>query len=105
MMIRRSRHAITTTDLLANLETGQNAQWAWFEDDCELYPLMLTLAGMANSRGGVVIVGIDGDDIQGVIDVSVSVDNLLHCALSLDPPLITPLPYPITIDDKQVVLI
>ncbi|MCU0481344.1 MAG: putative DNA binding domain-containing protein [Anaerolineae bacterium] len=105
MMIRRSHHAISPTDLLAHLETGQDAQWAWFEDDCEFYPLMLTLAGMANSRGGVVIVGINGDDIQGVADVSVSVDNLLHCALSLDPPLITPLPYPITLDDKQVVLL
>ncbi|MDX2077259.1 MAG: ATP-binding protein [bacterium] len=98
-------HLISHTDLLVRLEQGQDAQWAWFEDNCDSQSLALTLAGMANNRGGVVIVGIHQSDIQGVADVAESIDLLLHSALTLDPPLITPLPHPITIDKKQVVIL
>ncbi|HRF96227.1 MAG TPA: ATP-binding protein, partial [Aggregatilineales bacterium] len=98
-------HSISHTDLLVRLEQGQDAQWAWFEDDYDGQSLALTLAGMANNRGGVVIVGIHENDIQGVADVAESIDDLLHCALALEPPLITPLPHPITIDKKQVVIL
>ncbi|MCL4256339.1 MAG: putative DNA binding domain-containing protein, partial [Anaerolineae bacterium] len=98
-------HLISQLDILAQLEHGQDSKWAWFEDTCSISTLALNLAGMANSRGGIVILGIVDEDIQGVADVAESIDHLLHATLSLDPPLITPLPQPIIIDDKQVVLI
>jgi len=98
-------HSISQTDILAQLEIGQDAQWAWFEDNCAAHPLALTCAGMANSRGGVVVLGIHNDDIEGVTDVSTTIDHLLQSALTLEPPLITPLPYPISINNQQVVML
>ena len=98
-------HLISQLDILAQLEHGQDSKWAWFEDTCSISTLALNLAGMANSRGGIVILGIIDKHIHGVADVAESIDYLLHAALSLDPPLITPLPQPIIVDDKQVVLI
>lgn len=98
-------HLISQLDILAQLEHGQDSKWAWFEDACSISTLALNLAGMANSRGGIVILGIVDEDIHGVADVAESIDHLLHAALSLDPPLITPLPQPLNLYDKQVVLI
>jgi ATP-dependent DNA helicase RecG len=64
------------------------------------------MAAMANSTGGRFLLGarvIDADVI-GVDDPETAIDRLLQAALSIDPPLIIPLPSAIVLAHKRLIL-
>jgi ATP-dependent DNA helicase RecG len=65
--------------------------------------LQATLAAMANTNGGRVVIGAYRDEIIGVSDDKSVLDRLLTAALSLEPPLITPLPESTTLDGKTII--
>lgn len=79
----------------------------WFPGQFQIPRLAECLAGMANTDGGVVFLGISprGKEILGVSDVGESTDSIFQAALMLEPPLVLPMPYMVRCDGKQVVVI
>ncbi|HNS52399.1 MAG TPA: ATP-binding protein [Anaerolineae bacterium] len=53
-----------------------------------------TLCALANGKGGTVLVGIDPrtSQAESLADPDLAIDRVLQAALSLDPPLVIPLP-------------
>lgn len=91
-------------DLYKQVQGGRSTELDWFKADTPPEQLKPTLAAMANSRGGMVLLGIDdAGGISGVTDAADGVDRLLQAALSLDPPLIIPVPKVTTLDEKPVI--
>ena len=77
----------------------------WFQDDVSSRELASVLAGMANADGGSVILGIASQTskIVGVRDVDAAVDWIFQAALSVDPPLVLPIPQAEEIDGATIV--
>lgn len=92
-------------DLLAAIEDGRSARYDWFSESSPLESLAATLAAMANSDGGTVVLGVVGptNSIIGVRDARRAVDRLLQAALSVAPPLIIPLPETIIVKERPIV--
>jgi ATP-dependent DNA helicase RecG len=76
------------------LAGGMNAYLHWFPAQVRISQLAETLAGMANTHGGIVLFGISprGMKVHGVQDVSQTCDMVFQAALMLDPPLVLPIP-------------
>jgi len=83
-----------TQELQAYLEAGLGPQVHWFPEDVPLARLAGVLVGMANTRGGVVLVGISprAGRIQGLSDPQAMLDHVFQAALLVDPPLVLPMP-------------
>lgn len=66
----------------------------WFPEDVPLSRLAATLVGMANTAGGMVILGISprSGQVQGVRDPEKAIDRVFQAALIPDPPLVLPIP-------------
>jgi ATP-dependent DNA helicase RecG len=66
----------------------------WFPADVPVSRLAATLVGMANTRGGTLLIGVAprSAQIQGLQDSAEVVDRLFQAALLADPPLVLPLP-------------
>jgi ATP-dependent DNA helicase RecG len=66
----------------------------WFPEDVPVARLSATLAGMANTRGGIILLGIAprSVQVQGVRDVAACIDKVFQAALLNDPPLVLPVP-------------
>jgi ATP-dependent DNA helicase RecG len=64
-----------------------------------------TLVALANARGGTLLLGVHPDTGQpeGLDDAEVVLDRALQSALSIEPPLIVPLPRILEMEGKQVV--
>ncbi len=79
------------TELLAQ---GMGQTLHWFPEDVPVSRLAAALVGMANSNGGVVLLGIAPRtaQIQGVSDVQKMIDRVFQAALLSDPPLVLPVP-------------
>ncbi|MBZ0285903.1 MAG: putative DNA binding domain-containing protein [Anaerolineae bacterium] len=94
-------------DIRQLIKSGRGLQADWFGDQTASNILAATMAAMANTQGGTLILGIIGQNatIIGVRNAAEGVDLLLQAALSIDPPLIVPLPQVTRINGKAVVLI
>lgn len=81
-------------DLQAYLEAGIGPQVHWFPEDVPVERLAGALVGMANGRGGVVLVGISprAGHIQGLSNPQAMLDHVFQAALLAEPPLVLPLP-------------
>ena len=76
------------------LTAGQGAELHWFPEDVPLTRLAATLVGMANTRGGIVVLGVAPRRAQvlGVSHPEETTDRIFQAALLSDPPLVLPLP-------------
>lgn len=96
-------------DIRLMIERGRDQTVDWLPDATDDDQLHLALTAMANSDGGMVLLGLSqagqAIEIKGVPDADATVDRLLKATLRLDPPLITPMPQIIEIDDKQIVAV
>jgi ATP-dependent DNA helicase RecG len=87
----------------------------WLDDSAPAASIAPVMAAMANSQGGMVIVGVaetlpsnketsSKPHVTGVSDKTYTIDRILEATLSLDPPLIIPLPNVEKIDSKPIVV-
>ena len=77
----------------------------WFPENVSLTNLAEVMAGMANSYGGMILLGITprSAQIQGVQDVPEMLDRVFQAALLTDPPLVIPIPEPHKVQGTQVI--
>lgn len=93
----------SAVDLSRLVNKGRDVQLDWLPGDADINTIAEAMIALANSAGGTLILGIVGDNIQGVDDSEDVVDRVIQAALSTDPPLIIPLPQRTIIDNRPVV--
>ena len=83
------------------------ARLHWFPDNFHISNLAATLSGMANSDGGVIVLGISPrrGEVHGVSNLTDTFDSVFQAELMLEPPLVLPLPHGVKFGSKQVVVI
>lgn len=90
------------------MRRGRHATLDWMDADASQDSIKASLAAMANTDGGVLVLGISGDKppvIHGVSDESGAVDRALQAALTLEPALITPLPQLVSVNGHRVIVL
>lgn len=97
----------STQELQAYLDAGLGSQVHWFPEDVPLARLAGVLVGMANSRGGIVLLGVSprAGRIQGLSDPQAMLDHVFQAALLAEPPLVLPLPQVRHTEAGAVVLV
>ncbi len=96
----------TADDVWQVIRSGRGARADWVTDAARVGVLARTMVAMANSQGGVVIVGLGvSGAVIGVQDVESAVDRVLQAALSAEPPLIIPMPRALRLNDKLIVAV
>ncbi|RPI20516.1 MAG: ATP-binding protein, partial [Chloroflexota bacterium] len=95
----------SSPDLLTLVARGMGPDLHWFPEDVPLSRLAATLVGMANTRGGTVLLGISprSGQVQGVSDPAAAIDRVFQAALLSDPALVLPLPSVYTLGSKSPV--
>ncbi|MEM7127368.1 MAG: ATP-binding protein [Chloroflexota bacterium] len=92
MNIRR-HSTISEEELTARLQSGQNERTAFFADNASIRSVAETLTAMANTNGGILVLGVNK---RGVIQESVDINRVRETAanamLQTEPPLILPSP-------------
>jgi ATP-dependent DNA helicase RecG len=96
-----------TEDVKTLIAHGLGGQLHWFPEDISPERLASVLVGMANTDGGIILVGISPrlGQVQGVRDPEKVRDCVFQAALLADPPLILPLPGVDQIEGVQVIRI
>lgn len=94
-------------EVQALLTQGMGTTLHWFPADVPVSRLAATLVGMANTRGGTVLIGVAprSAQIQGLQDCEESADHVFQAALLADPPLVLPMPQRITTGHAQLLWI
>ena len=93
-------------DLWQVLKSGRGARTDWMSESTAVDSLAATMVAMANSQGGVLLVGVTGPTgtVIGVRDADSAVDRVLQAALAIDPPLIIPMPRVARLRERPVVV-
>ncbi|MBZ0300697.1 MAG: putative DNA binding domain-containing protein [Anaerolineae bacterium] len=94
-------------DLNLIIRDGRHTRVDWFSEQTPLGIIATTMTAMANSQGGLILMGVAGPTgaAIGVRDADGTVDRVLQAALSLDPPLIIPVPHVTHFNSQSVVII
>jgi ATP-dependent DNA helicase RecG len=94
-------------EIKALLAQGMGTTLHWFPADVPVSRLATALVGMANTRGGTVLIGVAprSAQIQGVPDTGELVDQVFQAALLSDPPLVLPLPQVVQAGHAQLLSI
>lgn len=81
-------------DVQELLAQGQGPTLHWFPADVSPSRLAAVMAGMANTQGGTVLLGVAprSTHIQGIPDPETALDLVFQASLLTDPPLVLPLP-------------
>lgn len=76
------------------ISRGMGPDLHWFPVDVPLSKLAATLVSMANTAGGIVLLGIAprSGEIHGIYDPEAALDNVFQAALMADPTLVLPVP-------------
>jgi ATP-dependent DNA helicase RecG len=92
-------------DMWQLIKNGRSTRADWFSEQAPLDSIATTMAAMANSHGGTLLLGIVGQtaSMVGVRDTESVIDRILQAALSIDPPLIIPLPRVLHLSGKAIV--
>jgi ATP-dependent DNA helicase RecG len=92
-------------DIWQLIKSGRSAQADWLGEQASPQTMAATLAAMANSLGGILLIGVVGQSASmvGVRDTEGVIDRVLQAALSTDPPLIIPLPRVLHMSGKAIV--
>lgn len=98
---------IEEQDILAYLEAGRSEVLDWLPGRAPVSDIAETLAAMANSRGGMLLLGVmpRADKPAGVDDTASAIDRVLEAALSIEPPLIIPLPQVVRVRGTAMVVV
>lgn len=95
----------TAEDLWAALKSGRSDRLDWFPEQTPLDVIATTLTAMANSQGGMVVLGATGQGplITGVRDADQIVDRIIQAALTIEPQLFMPMPRQYKLSEKTVI--
>jgi len=93
--------------ILRLLASGRTATADWLPGRASIVDIAETLAGMANARGGILVLGVTprADRPVGVDDAEMAVNRVLEAALSITPPLIIPLPQVVYVKGAPMVAV
>lgn len=96
---------MTTDDLWQVIKNGRSARIDWLSETATIESIAAVMAAMANSHGGVLLLGVVGTtgSLIGVRDPEGVIDRVLQAALSIEPPLIIPLPRVVHLNERVVV--
>jgi ATP-dependent DNA helicase RecG len=94
-------------DLPGLLQRGKGAGLHWYPEDVPVARLAATLVGMANSSGGVVVLGVSPHSGQmlGLAEPEAMIDRVFQAALLADPPLVLPLPQEQRVGQVRLLLV
>jgi len=94
-------------DIWQAIKIGRSSNIDWFSEQTPPASLAATLAAMANSQGGTVLMGVAGPTATpvGVRDTETTIDRVLQAALSIEPPLIIPLPRVMLLKGQSIVIV
>lgn len=83
-----------TTEIQALLSRGMGPNLHWFPAETQVSRLAAVMAGMANSTGGTILLGIAPRSTQvlGTPDPEAALDLVFQACLLVDPPLVLPVP-------------
>jgi ATP-dependent DNA helicase RecG len=97
----------TFLDILGMLQAGMGPNLHWFPEDVPAQRLAVTLAGMANTEGGMVILGVAprSREVHGIHQLEKALDLVFQSALLSDPPLVLPMPSLAPVGMMQVLVI
>jgi ATP-dependent DNA helicase RecG len=92
-------------DVWQLIKGGRSVHADWLSEQASAQTMATTMAAMANSLGGTLLIGVVGQSASmvGVRDTEGVIDRVLQAALSTDPPLIIPLPRVLHMSGKAVV--
>lgn len=93
--------------ILRLLAAGRTATADWLPGRASASDIAETLAGMANARGGVLVLGVTprADRPVGVDDAENAVSRVLEAALSITPPLIIPFPQMVHVKGSPMIAV
>ncbi len=96
----------TDSDLSQVIREGRNTRIDWFSEQTPLNMIATAMTAMANYQGGIILMGVAGPTgtTLGVRDAEAVVDRVLQAALSLDPPLIIPVPQISLVNGQSIVV-
>jgi len=92
-------------DLKRRIKRGRSVDFDYLADVAPTTQIQETLISLANSRGGLLVLGVVGKKIVGVTDPGKTINRLLGAMLDITPPLIVPLPETRQIDEQTVILL
>ena len=72
-------------ELAQTLKAGRSAHLDWLSDNAPIDHIASTLTAMANSHGGMLVIGVLGPagTVVGVKDVENTIDRVLQAALQI----------------------
>jgi ATP-dependent DNA helicase RecG len=94
-------------DIPALLNCGMGKELHWYPEDVPPSRLAATLVGMANTSGGIVLIGIAPRSglVVGVRETQEIMDRVSQAAVLPDPPLVLPVPQVQRVDQAHVLVI
>ncbi len=105
-MIRRHFSALAGEELSKYLENGQSARVAFLSGNANQRLIAETLAALANSTGGMVLLGVTSKGaLQKVEDLASVREAVIEATLLTDPPLILPAPQIVSSPKGDAVIV
>jgi ATP-dependent DNA helicase RecG len=97
---------MSADDLWQAVKNGRNTRLDWLAESAPIDAIAANLTAMANTQGGMLVIGIVGPTatLIGVRDVENVLDRLIQASLSIEPPLIIPMPRALRLNDRPVVV-
>ncbi len=94
-------------EVLALLAAGRSAIVDWLPGRAPISDIATMLAAMSNAHGGTLVLGVAprSDKPAGVDDAENTINRVLEAALSIQPPLIIPLPHLVTVNGLPMVVV
>ncbi len=94
-------------DVWQAILSGRGTRLDWFVEQASVNVIASTMVAMANTLGGTLLVGVVGPAANafGVRDIDSAIDRVLQAALSIEPPLIIPMPHTIELKGQPVVVV
>jgi ATP-dependent DNA helicase RecG len=88
-----------TSEILNLITRGMGPTLQWYNEDVPVNTLAMSLVGMANTDGGVVILGISPrlGELVGIHDPQAACERVFQAALLADPTLVLPVPRQIAV--------
>ncbi len=104
---RTARQTLTAEQVETLLAGGRSAVLDWLPGRAPVGDIANILAAMANAQGGTLLLGIAprSDKPVGVDDADNGVNRVLEAALTIQPPLIIPLPQIVQVKGNPMVVV
>lgn len=98
---------MSVEDIWHAIKNGRDVRLDWFGEQTSPSTLAATMAAMANTHGGRMLLGVVGPTASplGVRDADAVIDRVLQAALTIEPALIIPLPRVMLLKGQPVVVV